>query len=121
MWVTNRLMKTLQWTSLVLLLAVGLGSCGNKTKVNVPDPLLTEPQMVEVLSDVYVVEAILNQKKAQGQPCDSLTNTYYEQLFEHYGITDSILDANMDYYAHYPEILERIMDSVVNRLEQAKQ
>ena len=114
-------MKTLRLTSFVLLLSVGLCSCESKSKVKVPDPCLTEHQMIEVLTDVYVVEAILNQKKAQGQPFDSLINSYYEQVFEHYGITDSILDANMEYYAYYPEILERIMDSVVNRLDQAKQ
>lgn len=109
----------LRRTLVVLLLLAGLCACGKKDKVKVPKPLLSEQQMIEVLSDVYVVEAMLNQKKAVGQPVDSLSNAYYGQLFEHYGITDSIFEANMTYYAYSPDVLERIMDSVVGRLETA--
>lgn len=112
-------MRTLRLALLALLLLAGLGACGKKDRVKEPKPLLSEQQMVDLLSDVYVVEAMLNQKKAAGQQIDSLTCAYYDQLFEHFGITDSILEANMTYYTRHPEILERIMDSVVVRLETA--
>lgn len=105
--------------TLAALLLVGLSACGNKNKVTKPELLLDEQQMIEVMSDVYVVEAILNQKKAQGEPVGTLPDEYYEQVFSHYGITDSIFNANMAYYTHYPEVLERIMDSVTRRLEEA--
>ena len=105
---------------LVLLLCLGcLCTCGNKAKVKKPNPCLSEQQMIDVMTDVYLVEAMLNVKKTQGQQMGSLSNDYYEQVFSHYGITDSIFEANMTYYAYYPEILERIMDSVTQRLENA--
>ena len=105
--------------ALAALLLLGLSACGNRNKVKQPELLLDERQMIEVMTDVYVVEAILNQKKAQGEPLGSLPEDYYEQVFSHYGITDSIFTDNMEYYTHYPEVLERIMDSVTQRLENA--
>ena len=48
-----------------------------------------------------------------------MSRFYYDQLFEHYGITDSIFSQNMQYYTERPEVLERIMDSVTQRLLKA--
>ena len=48
-----------------------------------------------------------------------ISRDYYDQLFEHYGITDSIFEQNMRYYTERPEVLERIMDSTLQRLMKA--
>ena len=82
--------------------------------------MLTEQQMVDVMTDAYLIEAILNQKKTTGEEVSQLQQTYYDQLFEHYGITDSIFEANMDYYSQNLAVLERIMDSVTNRCIKAQ-
>jgi hypothetical protein len=92
-----------------------LPSCMNSEKVRKPEVFLEEQQMIDVLFDSYLIEAELNQMKAAGKDVSSLQSVYYEQLFEHYSITDSIFEQNMYYYTHYPAILERIMDSVNNR------
>ena len=82
--------------------------------------MLTEQQMVDVMTDAYLIEAILNQKKTTGEEVSQLQQTYYDQLFEHYGISDSIFEANMDYYSQNLAVLERIMDSVTNRCIKAQ-
>ena len=97
-----------------------LCSCGNRNKVKTPEVLLTEEQMIDVLTDSYLIEAELNQMKSSGKDVQNLQAAYYEQLFEHYGITDSIFEANMDYYSHDLETLERIMDSVTTRFTKAQ-
>ena len=81
------------------------------------------------MADVQVIEAEINYEKQQERerapedttvvvPKDYLkmSREYYDQLFEHYGITDSIFSQNMQYYTEHPEMLERIMDSVTQRL-----
>ena len=113
-------MKTLR-IALVTLLLAGLCACGNKNKVAKPELFLDEQQMIDVMTDVYLVEAMLNVKKSQGLPMGALQNDYYEQVFSHYGITDSVFNANMRYYTHSPDVLERIMDSVMNRFVKAQQ
>ena len=98
-----------------------LASCGNNGKVKKPERLLSEQQMTDVLTDAYLIEAILNQKKSVGENVDSLQSVYYDQLFEHYGINDSVFDQNMRYYSYQLPALEQMMDSVTNRFLKAQQ
>ena len=92
-----------------------------------PDRLLTEQEMIDLMADVQIIEADINYQKTQEREHkDSipsklidpvkLSRLYYDQLFEHYGITDSIFKQNIKYYSERPDVLEKIMDSVVQRL-----
>ena len=103
--------------SLALALLV---SCGNKKEAEKPEGLLSERQMIDVLTDAYLIESELNYKRTSGENVVPLQKTYYDQLFEHYGITDSIFDANIYYYSNELGALERIMDSVMNRFVKAQ-
>lgn len=98
-----------------------------------PERLLTEQEMIDVLTDVQVIEADINYQKNQERdqkeedsvtiaPKDyfKMSREYYDQFFAHYGITDSIFVQNLRYYTEQPELLERIMDSVVQRLDKEK-
>ena len=96
-----------------------LVSCTDREKR--PEVFLDEPQMVDVLTDAYLIEAQLNLTKSDGVDVTDLQIAYYEQLFEHYGITDSVFEQNMAYYTRQPAVLERIMDSVTNRFARAQQ
>lgn len=100
-----------------ILLALSACDGGDKR----PKPFLDEPQMIDVLADVYLIEAQLNQMKSAGNDVSGLQETYYDQLYEHYGITDSILSENMAYYTRHPAVLERMMDSVTTRFAKAQQ
>ena len=104
---------------LVAMLMV-LSSCDRKSRVATPETLLSEQQMIEALTDSYLIEAELNQRKSVGEDVTRLQGVYYHQLFEHYGITDSIFEENMTYYSYQLPTLERIMDSVNNRFVQAQ-
>ena len=91
-------------------------SCGNKNKAVVPSHLLTEQEMIAVMTDVQILEADMNYRKSNGKMIGDMAKEYYRQLFEHYGITDSIFNENMRYYTYDPATTERIMDSVMERL-----
>lgn len=109
-------MKKYAWFLVMALLAIA--ACSEKERR--PQVFLDEPQMIDVLADAYLIEAQLNVKKSTGVDVTGLQASYYEQLFEHYGITDSIFDQNMAYYTRHPAVLERMMDSVVNRFAKAQ-
>ena len=98
-----------------------------------PERLLTEQEMTDVLTDVQIIEADINYQKNTERDQNEkdsvktapknyvkMAREYYDQLFEHYDITDSIFTQNIRYYAERPEVLERIMDSVMQRLEREK-
>lgn len=105
------------------MLFVLVVACGHKDKGFMPERLLSEREMIDIMTDVQIIEADINYRKTQvrgegAQPQDfrNLTQSYYEQIFEHYGITDSIFSQNMRYYTEHPAVLEKIMDSVTHRL-----
>ena len=113
--------------SLIFILFVLVTACGHKDIGYMPERLLTEQEMIDIMTDVQIIEADINtQKSREYKLSDSikivpkdyvkLSQEYYSQLFEHYGITDTIFSQNIRYYTERPEVLERIMDSVVQRL-----
>lgn len=113
-------MKRLVLISLLFVLVV---ACGHKNKGFIPERLLTESEMIDIMTDVQIIEADINYRKTQvreegmqPQEFRNLTQSYYDQLYEHYGITDSIFSQNLRYYTERPDVLEKIMDSVTQRL-----
>ena len=113
-------MKRLVLISLLFVLVV---ACGHKDKGFMPERLLTESEMIDIMTDVQIIEADINYRKTQvreegmqPQEFRNLTQSYYDQLYEHYGITDSIFSQNLRYYTERPDVLEKIMDSVTQRL-----
>ena len=119
-------MKRLVLLSLLFVLAT---ACGHKDKGFIPERLLSEQEMINIMTDVQIIEADINYQKSQEreqEPNDTikiipkdyvkLSRDYYAQLFEHYGITDSIYEQNLKYYTERPAELEKIMDSVMQRL-----
>ena len=122
-------MKRLALLALLFVLAT---ACGRKDKGFKPERLLTEKEMITIMTDVQIIEADINHQKMEEQDRDpddttkivpkdyiKISRDYYDQLFEHYGITDSIFEQNMRYYTERPEVLERIMDSTLQRLMKA--
>ena len=118
--------------SIVLIYFVLATACGSKDKGFMPERLLSEQEMIGIMTDVQVIEADINYQKTQERERDpndttkivpkdyaKMTREYYDQLFEHYGITDSIFSQNIRYYTERPEVLERIMDSTMQRLMRA--
>lgn len=103
---------------MVLLL---LSSCNEKqTKVTTPSVLLSESQMVEIMTDVYVLENAINYRRGKSISTNNLKTKGYEAVFSHHGISDSILFENMDYYNNNPELMKRVMDSVGVKLQDIK-
>ena len=105
----------------ILFVVVLFFSCDSEKKRSVPTVLLTEPQMVDVLMDVQIMESIISYKKNANQITEYLKTIGYDTLFAHYGITDSIFKENMEYYYTVePKTLVRIVDSVEARLLKMK-
>ena len=96
-------------------------SCDSENKRPIPTVLLTEPQMVNVMTDVQIMEATISYKKNVNQKTAYLKTQGFDTIFAHYGITDSIFKENVKYYNDVePQTLIRIMDSVEVRLARMK-
>ena len=98
-----------------------LMSCNNRqTKVTAPNVLLSEPQMVEIMTDVYILENAINYRRGKNISTNNLKTKGYDAIFSHYGITDSIFFENMNYYNDNPTMMKRVMDSVNAKFEKLR-
>jgi len=107
------IMKKLLITTIALSFLVG---CVNQPKKVLPSVLLTEPQMVDVMTDVQIMESAISYKRSTNGKIEYLKTRGFDTVFSHYGITDSIFKENYDYYCEDPAVMQRIIDSVVVRL-----
>lgn len=104
-----------------ILMIFFLVSCDSKPKRTPPTVFLTEPQMIDVITDVQIMEATISYKKNVNQKTAYLKTIGYDTLFAHHGITDSIFTENMTYYYEVePQVFIRILDSVEMRLTKMK-
>jgi len=100
-----------------MILAV---SCKPVAKADSPKPdiILTENQLVDVMTDAQLLEAALNHKRNIGQQTTELKTTWYNELFEHHQITEKIFQDNLNYYSEQPEKMEKILEEVLARISQ---
>ena len=103
--------KNLKILALTVLLF--LMSCNdNKTEATAPSVLLSEQKMIEVITDVQIIEQSINYRRGKNIKTKNLKTKGFDAVFSHYGITDSIFYENLDYYNNNPETMKGIMDSV---------
>ncbi len=90
-------------------------SCSSR--VQKPDPLLSQSQMVDLLTEMQLTEAVLQQYQANH--IDSIrfyTNTTYDALFKKYGLNQESFEANMYYRTYHSKDLEKIYSEVFQNL-----
>lgn len=104
-------------TILIFLVAVLFLACGNKSAVEKPAKFISEAKMVDVIYDLYVLQAIksvnpniLEQKK--------ITPTSY--IYKKYNIDSLQFAQNDRYYATNLELYEKMYDKVNERILQNK-
>jgi len=104
-----------------LLLIASLSSCytENKPEIVPPDELMTEEQIVNVLTDLNIAEGIIAvRRQGKSNVTMEFKDSLYQLVFENWGITSAQLNQNLDYYNNDPKHMERIMDQVLSRLSQ---
>lgn len=111
------------YTNLIKLFIVSvlLFSCKPKHEEDdvVPANLLTEEQLVNVLTDAYLAEGAsgINVKSVQGEKFDS---TYLFNPLKDNHIEKAKFDSTMVYYTKHPKKLKIIYDKVLAKLSVAQ-
>jgi hypothetical protein len=103
---------------IVLLLA----ACTEKKKeaVEVPKVLIEKEKMAEILSEVQLVEAYLNQIPYSKRGENDTDYVYFPLLFEKYEISKPIFLENLAYYAQNEETISSIYDQSIIILNKIK-
>lgn len=94
-------------------------SCGNKNKIKIPPDILGQDTMVEVITDVHLVQA----SQRMGLPIDSADTgafTSFNYIWKKHRITENEYKKCLDFYTHNPSVLDSIYEKVLNNLSRQK-
>ncbi len=100
----------------ILLLAV---SCRDSDTDNVN--ILTQPQMVKALMEVYLSEQKINKLGLSRDSAEAEFKRFRPVIFEKVGVSDSVFKKSFDYYMDHPVEMEKIYTALVDSLSLMEQ
>ena len=98
----------------ILSLLFGLlliSACANN-EVKIPDNVLSQDEMAEVIKDIQLLEAVHKDIGLFGVKKKELTDTSYAIVFNKHKIKASEFDSSYRFYTAYPALFSKIMDKV---------
>ena len=101
-------------TAILLVSALLMSAC-NKNKV--PEGVIKEKTMIELLTEMHTADAYFN--NITGYECDTMIgeiNYTYNQIFKKYGTTKEGFERSMDYYSQNPKKFREMYEKVVLKL-----
>lgn len=104
--------------SAIVIMFLMIVSCGGDLNSNVvePDNLLSREQMVKLLVDVQLIEAVSTRGLFNAQ--DSITGEVkgYTRVFRKYNITKVDFEQNLKYYYDFTDQSEELYGEVLSEL-----
>jgi Domain of unknown function (DUF4296) len=88
-------------------------ACGPSKK---PERVLTQPQLSELLIDIYMAEARLEMVHLPKDSTIRFFIPFEQKLLQAKGIPDSVLKSTYAYYLSHPKELEQVYDAVIDTL-----
>lgn len=104
---------------ILFAILIAFASCENKGYPK-PEQFLNEKQMVDILYDIHVGEALAN--RGHYNYADSLkikSDEIYKAVLDKYQLNDSVLSLNIIYYSSRPKLYEKVYTKVIDRLNMA--
>jgi hypothetical protein len=106
-------LNDLKFVLILISLLFLLLSCEKDTK---PAELLTEQQMILVLTDIHVAESALSIKNFTRDTSIALFQFYEEEIFKNRSVTTQQFKDSYRYYAQHSLEMDRIYAAVVDSL-----
>lgn len=112
-------MKKIIYLTAALLLI--LTSCSPKNdELVIPDNVVPKDKMTDILVEIQIVEGALIYKRSTGQIYNDFRDYYYTFIFDKYDVSQKKFDRSMDFYKENLEVLDKIYEEVLKRLETKK-
>lgn len=101
----------LKYFAVFLLVSVAFIACESK-----PDGVLGDEKMVQVLTDIHITDAILNEKRIFDKNIKDTMSSYYDHVWVKNNISYQHFKTSINYYTRNTTELNIIYDSVISRL-----
>jgi len=104
----------MRFSSVLAILILLFLSC-NQRKEEIPN-ILNREQMVNILTDIQILEAKLNFEKKTVGEFERTTKKHYEAIFSKYNIRKEQFEESLFYYEQNIEELDNIYSDVIIKL-----
>jgi Domain of unknown function (DUF4296) len=95
------------------ILILLISACGKPKK---PEDILSEKQMVNALTELYLAEEKANRMASTYDSTKKIFSLFSDKAFEKAGVSDSVFRKSLDYYMTDPEKLEKIYSTLIDSL-----
>ena len=111
------------YTLKIIRVCLLLGACAWMTSCNEkkPEDVLTKPQMVKVMGELYISEEKLNQLGLTRDSAKIVFEALKQKVFETTSASDSVFKKSFDYYMERPKDMELIYTALVDSLQLREQ
>ncbi|CAG0988189.1 MAG: DUF4296 domain-containing protein [Bacteroidetes bacterium] len=100
-----------------LLLFCILSSCNIKEE-RILDEILNEEEMVALMSDMQLAEAIVKLQVNRVDSTSVFADSLFSQVFKKHNINKEKFKKNFDYYNSNPALMEEIYNKVIEKLSE---
>lgn len=100
---------------IILLFLMTFFSC--QQEIAVPDYIIAEEEMVELLVEIELVQAEVKYSVSSDTRKDGF-NKEFDEVFSKYGLTRELFNKNLEYYCKDPLIVKDLYDKVIVRLSE---
>ena len=107
---------TVAWVLAVILLCSSCREADSDSQ-----RVLTRPEMVHALTEIYLSEQKVNRLGLQRDSAELEFQRFKEIIFENIGVSDSVFKRSFDYYMDRPKEMEMIYTALVDSLSLMEQ
>lgn len=97
------------------MLLLGLFSC-KEAKVQPPADVIQQKEMVQVLADVHIADAVVEKRSSPEKPDTALTAAMYSEIFRIHHISRNDFYKSYHFYERHPELMNEMYPDVINEL-----
>lgn len=92
-------------------------ACGGDNQTEkTPETILSEEEMIAILTDINIMEAAINLKIRDEGVKAAQDSSLYFNIYEAHQITKEKFDESMKYYSAQPNVFSNIYAEVLNEL-----
>lgn len=97
---------------------MGLFACqdGKQNTAEKPNNLVSPQKMEQMLRELHIVDALINQKSLAADSAKKLSTDYYDFIYRKYAVTAIDFNNSFQYYLHNPADMDSIYLKVLENL-----
>ena len=104
----------------VLTICVAWAACTTAPTKDLPEGILSQEEMVEVITDIQLINAAQKNIPIAGNKMKAMQDTSYAIIFSHHGTDYAQFDSSLRSYSRVPEVMGAIMEQVAEQINSKK-